>query len=128
MPEHESALDTARRENAARRDLLLALGFDDEIQQRFVQSAAKRQAVHTILQGEGDGISPSQNPGDQLAETPLVQFARFEAQPARTLADLADWGSATAQAGDSINTNTDMMNVAMNRQSNVLDPAVSVKT
>lgn len=127
-PEHESALDTARRENAARRDLLLALGYDDEIQQRFVQSAAKRQAVYTILPGDRDDISPSQNPGDQLAETPLARFARFEAQSARTIANLADLRSGTGQAIDSINTDTDMTNVAMNRQSNPLDRAVSVET
>ncbi|KAH9827177.1 hypothetical protein Tdes44962_MAKER09807 [Teratosphaeria destructans] len=46
----ETSTETAVRENAARRDLLLALGFDDECQQRFIQSAGRRHAVSHLLQ------------------------------------------------------------------------------
>ena len=72
MPAPESALDLAQRENAARRELLLALGFDDESQQRFIESAAKRQTVYTILQGEQNGISST--PLTSNSEAPEMTF------------------------------------------------------
>lgn len=52
LPDHETILATALRENNARRDLLSALGFDKDAQQRFIESDAKRQIVHTVLEDE----------------------------------------------------------------------------
>lgn len=75
-------LDTARRENAARRDLLYALGFDDETQDRFIRSKAKRQAIHDIFQQDGDAASMSQMPGDvpamKASELGQLDFADLD--------------------------------------------------
>ena len=126
--EHESALDTATRENAARRDLLQALGFDDDTQQRFIKSTAKRQAVYTILQGDYDRTSPSQTPGERLAESPLVPCAQSDAQSLSMAAESADLRLRSGQTMDSLNTNTELTDVAINSQAYPLDPAVSINT
>lgn len=125
VPEHESALEKARRENAARRDLLLVLGFDDETQQHFVQSAAQRQIVYALLQGDNhvDGQLAA-----TAATTPLAPLAQIEARSARATADLADLELGTGQVMDSINPNIAMTDVAMNQQPDVLDPTVSLPT
>lgn len=112
---------------AGRRDLILALGFDDEIQQRFIRSAGKRQAAYTLLQGDRDRTSQSQIPGERLAETLLAPFARFDAQSARIAAESADLRSSSGHAMDSLNTNPDMTDVAINRKASAPGPAVSIK-
>ncbi|KAK0892790.1 hypothetical protein LTR91_022203 [Friedmanniomyces endolithicus] len=42
-------LERYQRENAARRDLLCGLGFGEETQQRYIDSAARRNAVQVAL-------------------------------------------------------------------------------
>ena len=127
-PEHESALDTASRENAARRDLLLALGFGNETQTQFVESAAKRQAVYTILQRDHDHTTSSETPGDQLAKTQLSPSAQIDVQSARVADGSADLRSSSAQAMDSLNTNIELMDIAIDQQANMLYPSVSIST
>lgn len=82
--EHESELDKARRENAARQELLSALGFDDETQQRFIASAADREAVYTILQGNYDRTIASRAPRERLADagsSRTVDFLDTDTEP-----------------------------------------------
>lgn len=121
-------MDTALRENAARKDLLLALGFDNETQHRFIESAVKRQAVYTILQGEHNRTNPSPTPGERLAEIPLTPSTRFDGQAARRGAESADLRSDSGQAIDSLNTNTELTDVVRHREANALDPTVTIDT
>ena len=72
LPAQESALNRALRENAARRDLLSALGFDEEAQERFIASDAKRQVVRTILREQDGQVSSPYTAGGSLAETPAT--------------------------------------------------------
>lgn len=124
-PEHESALDQALRENAARQDLLSALGFDDETQRRFIESATKREAAHAILHGDGDRGSPSQRPGESLAETPPAPIARSDAQSAILPAVSAELRSSSVQAANFFDMGAELSNVDINAQASALDPAVS---
>ena len=126
LPEHETTLDTALRENAARGHLLEVLGFDSETQRRFIESAAKRQAVYRTLQGDYDRPNPTPVLGEGLAETPGAPFVWFDAQPKRVTAESTDLKSGSSNAMDSFNTNTELTGFAINQQANVLDPAVSV--
>ena len=106
----------------------MALGFDDETQQRFIESAVKRQAVHTILQGEHDRANPIPSPDERLAEIQVAPYARVDAPSVSRGAESADLRFGSDQAMDSLNRNTELMDVAVNPQANVLDPAVSVNT
>lgn len=104
-PEHESALETALRENAARQDLLSALGFNQEAQERFIASDAKRQVVRTILQGQNGQISSPHTPDGSLAETLAVPQPPPDASsvvPANALNGIL---TSKAQAGDDFGSN-----------------------
>ena len=113
------------RENAARQDLLSALGFDDETQQRFIESAAKRHAVYTIIREDHGRTSLSQTPGERHAETPLAAPARVDTEAAKAAAESVDLRSGGVQAMDYLNTSTELTGVATNWQANALDPAVA---
>lgn len=75
----ESTLETAQRENAARRDLLTALGVDDETQQRLIHFADKRQSVGAILGEHRTNTNSPQFPSIQhtaiLPSTPVNSSA-----------------------------------------------------
>lgn len=120
-PEHENELDKALRENAARQHLLSALGFDDETQRRFIESAAKRDAVFTILHGDGYRTGPSQTTSEPPVETSPAPAVGDDALLPKFPAEFADLHSNSDQAADFFDMNAELENITIFPQVSALE-------
>lgn len=119
--EQESALGTAVRENSARRELLQALGLDDKTQQRFIESASKRQAVLAIIHEDGDHLF---SPPDWTAKSSRAPSSSQVQKPLKLLADSEDLGIGDANDIEHFDSNADLLGAAVDWQANGQPPTV----
>jgi hypothetical protein len=94
----QKALDAARTENAALKELLRASGIDDDMQKRFIDSSSQREQIQKLLQGRGEKTPPApqstaascgqvckndakDDAVDEVASESLVPTTRQDPQP-----------------------------------------------